>query len=139
VIRRLRELLRKGKPVHAPLDVNLVAVEVVRLVSSDATLREVSIRMDLTPQTAAVVGDRFQLQQVVLNLLLNAMDATAECPVSRRQVVVSTAVAADGAVEVSISDTGTGLGDGGADHPFDPFYTTKPAGMGMGFPSRAPS
>ena len=78
-----------------------------------------------------MIGDRIQIQQVVLNLLLNAMDAMADCPADGRHVVVSTAVTAH-AVQLSVSDTGAGLLEGVGDRIFDPFYTTKPAGMGMG-------
>jgi signal transduction histidine kinase len=132
VIRRLRELLRKGEPVHVPLDLNVLAREVVRLISGDATLRDVSIRLDLAPERLSVIGDRIQIQQVMLNLLLNAMDAMGTCPAGGRQMVVSTAVTADRAVRFGVSDTGEGLREGGADRIFEPFYTTKPAGMGMG-------
>jgi signal transduction histidine kinase len=117
--------------VHAPLDLNVLAQEVVRLVSSDATLRGVSIRLDLVPPTATVIGDRFQIQQVMLNLLLNAMDAVAERPADGRQVVISTAMMADRDIVFAVSDTGSGL-PGGEERIFEPFYTTKPAGMGMG-------
>jgi signal transduction histidine kinase/integral membrane sensor domain MASE1 len=133
VIRRLRDLLRKGAPEYAPLDVNALAADVVRLVGGDATLRNVSIRLDLAPEPAVVRGDRVQIQQVVLNLLLNAMDAMVEVPAQRRLALVSTTVATEeGAVHLAVRDTGWGLRHGETDRVFEPFYTTKPAGMGMG-------
>jgi signal transduction histidine kinase len=132
VIGRLRDLLRKGEPVKAPLDLSGLAADVVRLVGSDAILRDVSIGLDLSPKRATVIGDRVQIQQVLLNLLLNAMDAMADCPASRRQVMVSTSVTDAGIVQVAVSDLGKGLGDCGTDRIFEPFYTTKPSGMGMG-------
>jgi signal transduction histidine kinase/integral membrane sensor domain MASE1 len=131
VIRRLRELLRKGEPEHAPLDLNLLATDMVRLVGSDATIRNVSIRVELAPQPSMVSGDRIQIQQVVLNLLLNAMDAMADYPPERRTVLVSTVIIAPD-VHLSVRDTGTGLRQGRPERVFEPFYTTKPAGMGMG-------
>jgi signal transduction histidine kinase/integral membrane sensor domain MASE1 len=131
VIRRLRELLRKGEPEHAPLDINALATDVVRLLSVDATLRNVSIQLDLATPPATVTGDRIQIQQVVLNLLLNAMDAMANCPPERRVALVATAMR-DGAAQLSVSDSGTGLRGASPNRIFEPFYTTKPAGMGMG-------
>ena len=100
---------------------------------SDATLRNVAIRLDLAPEPALVSGDRVQIQQVVLNLLLNAMDAMAEVPAERRLALVSTTIATEeGAVHLAVSDTGRGLREGDTDRVFEPFYTTKPTGMGMG-------
>ena len=78
-----------------------------------------------------VTGDRIQLQQVVLNLLMNAMDAMAESAPDQRVAVVSTLVTADG-VHLSVRDAGTGLRQSDAGRVFQPFYTTKPSGMGMG-------
>jgi two-component system sensor kinase FixL len=131
VIRRLRELLRKGAPEYAPLDLNTLVTEVVGLVANDATIRNVAIRLDLASESARVRGDRVQIQQVLLNLLLNAMDAMAEVPAEKRLALVTTALAtAEGAVHLAVRDTGAGLAD--PDRVFEPFYTTKPAGMGMG-------
>jgi signal transduction histidine kinase len=133
VIRRLRDLLRKGEPEHAALDLNLLATDMVRLVGSDATIRNVDIRLELAPRPTMVSGDRIQIQQVVLNLLLNAMDAMADCVAEQRTALVSTVIVpADGAVHLSVRDTGTGLRQDGPERVFEPFYTTKPAGMGMG-------
>jgi signal transduction histidine kinase/integral membrane sensor domain MASE1 len=132
VIRRLREMLRKREPAHERLDLNALAADVVRLVAGDAALRNVAIRLDLAQEPLPLSGDRIQIQQVLLNLLLNAMDAMEARPAPERLVVVATARAAEGAVDLSVSDTGTGLDDGAAVRIFEPFYTTKPSGMGMG-------
>jgi signal transduction histidine kinase len=133
VIRRLRDLLRKGAPEYASLDLNALAADVVRLVGGDATLRNVTIRLQMAPAPAPVKGDRVQIQQVLLNLLLNAMDAMTHVPVEKRVALVSTAVAAEeGSVHLAVRDTGSGLQQGETDRVFEPFYTTKPSGMGMG-------
>jgi signal transduction histidine kinase len=82
---------------------------------------------------AQVKGDRVQIQQVLLNLLLNAMDAMAYVPVEKRVALVSTAVAAEGgSVHLAVRDAGSGLQQGETDRIFEPFYTTKSSGMGMG-------
>jgi len=133
VIRRLRDLLRKGSPEYASLDLNALVGDVVRLVGGDATLRNVTIRLEMAAAPAQVKGDRVQIQQVLLNLLLNAMDAMAYVPVEKRVALVSTAVAAEeGSVHLAVRDAGSGLQKGETDRIFEPFYTTKSSGMGMG-------
>ena len=132
VIRRLRALLRKGEPERARLDLNDVIQDVVKLLGGDAVNRNISIRVELDSQPPTVTGDRIQLQQVVLNLVLNAMDATADRHVGDRTIVVRTERIAHGAARVSVADTGLGLPPETLERAFEPFYTTKPAGMGMG-------
>jgi len=133
VIRRLRELLRKGAPEYAPLDLHTLVTEVVGLVANDATIRNVAIRLDLAAEPTRVRGDRVQIQQVMLNLLLNAMDSMADVPPDKRLALVTTAVATEErAVHLAIRDTGSGLNVADPDRIFEPFYTTKAAGMGMG-------
>jgi C4-dicarboxylate-specific signal transduction histidine kinase len=131
VIDRLRELMRKGEPETTRVDMNDVVRGVVKLVSSDAIIRGVSIASDLAGEPLIVLGDRVQLQQVVLNLLLNAMEAMVEGGYAERAVVVRTRLAGRG-VEVFVEDTGPGLAPGAPDLIFEPFYTTKASGMGMG-------
>jgi signal transduction histidine kinase len=132
VIQRLRELLRKGEPAFAPLDFHRLIRDVVRLVSSDAIIRNVSLTLDLGPGAPTVRGDRVQLQQVVLNLLINGLEAVAECAGDDRSVVVRTRDTDVQTVHVSVEDGGPGLRAGTEALVFEPFYTTKPAGMGMG-------
>jgi signal transduction histidine kinase/integral membrane sensor domain MASE1 len=131
VIQRLRDLLRKGETQRALLDLNTLIRDVASLVSSDAVIRNVSVILDLDPDPAMVSGDRVQLQQVVLNLLVNGMEAMAECEGARTLVVQTEKIEAR-TVGVSVQDAGTGLPEGAQDKVFEPFYTTKPAGMGMG-------
>jgi signal transduction histidine kinase len=131
VIRRLRELLRKGDPELALLDVNALVHEVVDLLASDALLRGVSVRLDVDPGRLAVRGDRVQLQQVLLNLTINAMEAMTGDGGNDRAVLVRTA-AGETSVRISVADSGPGLGIATRGEVFEPFYTTKPNGLGMG-------
>lgn len=131
VIRRLRDLLRKEEPQRVVLDLNVLVRDVVRLLGSDAIIRNVTVRLDLAPHAVLVSGDRVELEQVVLNLLLNAMDAMAEVAGGDRTIVVTTENAAPEA-HVVVRDSGPGFRAGCDDLIFEPFFTTKPAGMGMG-------
>jgi two-component system sensor kinase FixL len=132
VIRRLRGLLRKGEVQLSVLDLNGLIREVAKLLSSDAIIRNIAVRLELDPNPLFVSGDAVQLQQVVLNLLLNAMEAMAECPADGRMITVRTESTEAETVHVSVQDAGPGLGEGTQDLIFEPFYTTKPSGVGMG-------
>ncbi len=132
VIHRLRSLLKKDTPEFTALDINEMVGEVARLVSGDAVLRNVSIRLDLAPRLSAVWGDRVQLQQVVLNLVLNGLDAMRESAGGERTLVLSTAGESPAAVRVGVGDSGTGIDEADLDHMFQAFYTTKADGLGMG-------
>jgi two-component system sensor kinase FixL len=131
VIQRLRELLRKGEPERVPLDANVLVRDVCRLLDSDALIRGVTLRVDLAPGPLVTLGDRVQLQQVVLNLIVNAIEALAHFE-GDRTVRVRTAEAPGGLVRVSIEDTGPGLRPSDRGRIFQPFYSTKTKGMGMG-------
>ena len=132
VIHRLRDFLRKGESQLAPLDVNVLIREVARLLSSDALIRNVTVTLDLDPELPVVSGDRVQLQQTVLNLLLNAMEAMSDSARGDRPLVVRTERLDEHTVCVSVQDAGPGLRAGSEELVFEPFYTTKSAGMGMG-------
>jgi signal transduction histidine kinase len=133
VIKRLRELLRKGNVSPVPLDLNVLIGEVVKLLRSDAIMRDVSITVDLDPDLPPVKADRVQLQQVILNLVVNAMDAVSGCSASSdRIVIVHTTRNDEHTVHMSVEDTGPGLKPGTETTVFDAFYTTKSDGMGMG-------
>jgi signal transduction histidine kinase len=132
VIRRLRSLLRKGDPQRRALDLNEVLVEVARLVSGDAVVRGVSIRLDLAEELPSVLGDRVQLQQVALNLVLNGMDAMRESNARDRILVLRTARVGAKAVRVEVQDAGPGINEGNMAKIFQTFYTTKADGMGIG-------
>jgi C4-dicarboxylate-specific signal transduction histidine kinase/integral membrane sensor domain MASE1 len=131
VIQRLREILRKGEIQRALLDVNVLVADVVRLLNSDAIIRNMAVTLDLHPQPVLAYGDRVELQQVILNLLINAMDAMTEVGEGDRTIVVTTEATLE-TVHVAVRDRGKGVSVNGSDRLFEPFFTTKPSGMGMG-------
>lgn len=132
VIRHLRALVKKSEPDFMRLDVSDTIREVVGFLHGDIVARNVRVALELAPNLPPVHGDRIQLQQVMINLLLNAFDALNGSPVSDRLVVVATTLDAPRLVRVSVRDSGVGIPRDKLDSIFDPFYTTKPEGMGMG-------
>jgi PAS domain S-box-containing protein len=132
VIQRMRALVKKEDVAFAPLNLAEVIHDVARLVHSDAVLLNVNVAPELNSSLPLVCGDRIQLQQVVLNLMLNAFDAMKDCPVNERRVVLQMEQDVAGAVRVAVRDRGIGLNGGDLDQIFQPFYTTKRDGLGMG-------
>jgi signal transduction histidine kinase len=132
VIRRLREMLRKGEAELADVDVNEAVGDVLRLVGSDAIIRRVSVIPELCRESPVVRGGRIELQQAMLNLVVNAMEAVSNEPSENRRVVVRTFVTAGRAIVLTVRDWGPGLAPGAAGRVFEPFYTTKPQGVGVG-------
>ena len=132
VIRRMRALVKKEKLEFALLDLANVIREVVVLVHSDAILQNVKVTMDIEDHSPPVRGDKVQLQQVVLNLLLNAFDAMSGCPADEREVILRLAHDGTESIHVAVSDRGTGLSGDKLDKLFQPFFTTKGEGLGMG-------
>jgi signal transduction histidine kinase len=133
VIQRLRQLLRKGELEMT--DVNLTAAirEVVDLVSTEAIVRNITVSFDFAREPVFVTGDRVQLQQVILNLLHNAMEAVTEQQSTARRIVIGSREDPDNElVAISVHDSGPGLRLGTEEVVFEPFYTTKTGGMGMG-------
>jgi PAS domain S-box-containing protein len=131
VIHRLRELLKKSNAVLQPLDLNEVTREVLDLTHSDLLLRRMPITTALSPGIPPVLGDRVQLQQVILNLVINACDAMSGVEPADRELKLTT-VADDECVQIAISDRGVGIPDGQLDTVFDPFVTHRPQGLGLG-------
>ena len=134
VLRRIRTLVSKGVAQKTRLDINEVVGEVTALLAGTAAARHVKVRLRLGGGLTFVVGDRVQLQQVLLNLLMNAMDAVSVVDEARRELVVETDSGDEGGVRVTVRDHGPGLSPGDAEKVFGPFFTTKPEGMGMGLP-----
>ncbi|HEX6031609.1 MAG TPA: ATP-binding protein [Tepidiformaceae bacterium] len=132
VIHRLRGFLKKSSVELAALDIGELVGQVARLVSSDAIIRNVAIRLDLETGLPPVCGDRVQLQQVVLNLLMNGLDAMRESPETERALVLRTHRGGPGRVAVAVEDSGVGIAEADAEVLFHPFYTTKADGLGMG-------
>ena len=131
VIERLRALAANRPLERRPLDVNEVADDVLRLVEGDARRRSVVLAADLTSSLPAVDADRVCLQQVVLNLLMNAMDAMDQVTTEDRRLTVQTRRVGD-AVEVAVSDTGPGIPPERLPQLFAAFFTTKKDGLGLG-------
>ncbi|WP_052518262.1 sensor histidine kinase [Archangium violaceum] len=131
VIRHMRALLKKGEGQHGPHDFNDLVREVLRLVGADAQLRGVTLAHQLSEAALPIHGDGVQLQQVVLNLCINALDAVSHCPPGQRRVWVRTQ-RSRGRVELVVEDTGVGLTDAALERLFEPFFTTKREGLGLG-------
>ena len=132
VIHRLRGFLKKSNTELAALDIGELVSQVARLVSSDAIIRNVAIRLDLAPGLPPVCGDRVQLQQVILNLLMNGLDAMRESGEGERALVLRTVGGGAASVVVAVEDSGVGIDEADLDHVFHAFYTTKADGLGMG-------
>jgi signal transduction histidine kinase len=132
IVHRLRSLIKKGDLEFVSLDLNEIVGEVAWLVRSDAILRNVSLSLEFAADLPKVHGDRVQLQQVVLNLVLNALDAMREAGAGERSLVIRTVREGADAVRVAVEDTGTGIDETVGDRMFQPLYTTKAKGLGMG-------
>ena len=131
VIDRMRGLLTRRQVERCRFSINLLAGEIVALVLPDATMRGVRLALETDPAMPSVHGDRVQLQQVLLNLLLNAVEAVNENPPASRLVTVR-ARPVGATVEVAVSDTGPGIPADNLLRVFEPFFSSKPNGLGMG-------
>lgn len=132
VIRRVRVLVNKGELEHGPLDINGVVREVAQLVKNDMAIRHVPMTLELAAGLPEVRGDRVQLQQVVLNLVLNGIEAMREAGGRDPALVIRTSGAGARSVTVAIQDSGPGISTRDAERIFEPLYTTKDEGLGMG-------
>jgi len=132
VIQRIRQLMSKNEPQRARLDVNDVIRDVVPLVRSEMLSHRVSLQLDLAPVLLPVLGDRVQLQQVLINLVMNGMEAMAGIEDRRRELVIRSRPAEGDQVLVAVEDAGVGIDPDTVTQLFDAFFTTKPDGMGMG-------
>jgi signal transduction histidine kinase len=131
-IRRIRGLLTKRKFQMQQLSLKDVLSDVLRLLRSNARKRHVQIREELQPGLPLVLGDQFQLQQVLVNLIVNGMDAMNETPVPNRLLTIKATEDEAGAVRVTVIDCGQGIQPAHASHIFESFFTTKNEGMGLG-------
>jgi len=132
VIYRIRALVRKAPPRMARVDVNEVVLDVVTLTRSELLRHGVELEVELATDLPHVDGDRIQLQQVVLNLILNAVEAMSGVDEGTREMRIGTREEASNGVLVWVRDLGPGLDPQDVDRPFEAFYTTKPDGLGMG-------
>lgn len=132
VIRIVRTLTHKRDPEMRPLSINAVVDGVARLVAADTARRRVTLIQELTSDLPLILGDAPSLEQVLLNLIMNAMDAMRETPESQRRITVRTCVGTDGGVMMTVQDRGHGIAPEAMSHLFESFFTTKPEGMGVG-------
>jgi C4-dicarboxylate-specific signal transduction histidine kinase len=132
VIARLRALLKKEDSRASLVDVNGAVSDSIRLVGNDALLRQASVRFEPHPALPPVLGDRVQLCQVVLNLIVNGLDAAAEQASGERWVLVRTCATDGGRVELTVEDSGKGIAASDLARAFEPFFSTKQEGLGMG-------
>jgi signal transduction histidine kinase len=132
VIARIRALLKKTPTAKTLLDVNEFVNEVVALTQSEMVRNSVRLRVDLASDLPRVPGDRIQLQQVMLNLIVNAVEAMLTIEDRQRALLITTGSFIDADVRIAVSDNGPGIDPQTAQHLFNAFSTTKPDGMGVG-------
>lgn len=132
VIKRIRSLIYKTAPERAPVHLNQVIQETVNLVSGQAAQSQVQIETDLMPSLPEVLGDRIQLQQVLLNLVNNGIDALAQMVGRARLLTIRSASDNGEQVKISVEDNGVGISTEVMTRLFEPFFTTKTEGVGMG-------
>jgi len=132
VIDRIRGLIRKTPPCKESLEVNDAIREVIALTSGEAAKGRVALRAQLAEGLPLIEADRVQLQQVILNLIVNAVEAMTRAGEGPRELLISSVKAESDLVLVEVRDSGPGLAPARLEHVFDAFYTTKPGGMGMG-------
>ncbi|WP_041770294.1 AAA family ATPase [Metapseudomonas resinovorans] len=132
VLGRIRELIRKAPPQKAPVDVNEAIREMIEFTHGEATKSAATVQAQLAEGLPLIQGDRVELQQVLLNLIINAFEAMNGVRDGVRQLHIRTEQDGDGCVLVTVSDTGPGFASESVEQVFAPFYTTKPTGLGMG-------
>ncbi|MGD9763258.1 MAG: ATP-binding protein [Candidatus Binatia bacterium] len=134
VIRRVRDFVRKGVTQSEPSDINALVREIAVLFEAEARSQGVAMRLRLDARIATLNVDRIQIQQVLMNLLRNALDSLEEVHAGERLLTVVTRRDGTKAVRITVRDTGVGLPPGAAPRIFEPFFTTKPHGLGIGLP-----
>jgi signal transduction histidine kinase len=132
VIRRVRALAKKTDIEKAPLDINDVVKEVIALVQRELFSHLVSVRTEFAPALPMILGDRVHLQQVIINLVMNGIEAMQSVTDRPRELVIRSRLDETQQVLVSVTDCGVGISAENADRLFNAFFTTKASGMGMG-------
>ncbi|MCG8688242.1 MAG: PAS domain S-box protein, partial [Desulfobacterales bacterium] len=132
IIKRLRGMVSRRQPVREVVDLNVLAREVCAMISHELKRLELSVDQQLAKRELWVRVDSVQIEQVLLNLLRNALDALVDLPAEDRVLRISSGMQPDGMVFVSVEDNGAGIGKKAMEHLFDPFFSTKESGMGMG-------
>ena len=132
VVHRIRALVKKAPPRKDGLEINQAILEVIALAHGEIEKNGVSVRMQFAEGLPLIQGDRVQLQQVILNLIINAVEAMSSDSTVSRELLISTSCAEPNSVSVAVRDSGPGLDPMSLDRVFEAFYTTKPDGLGMG-------
>ena len=132
VVSRIRNLIKKAPPSDERADINAAIREVIELTRSEAMKNGVPVRTELVEGLPLVQGDRVELQQVILNLILNAVEAMSELSEGSRELLITTGKTESGDVLVAVRDSGPGLAPAALEHLFKAFHTTKPSGLGLG-------
>ncbi len=132
VIRKLRALFRKAEIEKTSFDVTSLLDDTLVIFKSEAIIRNVSIKMESDKTLPPVIGDQVQLQQVILNLIMNASEAMADLEVDSRKVIITLEREDEKSVKIAIRDFGIGIDENKIDRIFEPFYTTKREGIGLG-------
>ena len=132
VVRGIRSMVKKEKMVRQSVDLNEVVMDALGMALPDALLHSCQLQTSLYPNLPAIEGDPVQLQQVLLNLAINAFDAMRDIPTAKRKVVIATQSNNDGTVRTSVRDYGSGIPEEMQNRLFDPFFSTKTEGLGMG-------
>ena len=129
---RIRRLVKRDSSRFERLDVNRLVEEVLALTRSDLVMKQLKIITQLTPDLPAVQGDAVQLQQIILNLVMNACQALQDMDAGERRVLITTGYTDNRAIEISVADSGPGIDEQMLEQIFEPFFTTKDNGLGMG-------
>ncbi len=132
VVRGIRGMVKKGQMPRRSVDLNEVVMDAWRMATHDALLHGCQLETSLDPNFPAIDGNPVQLQQVLLNLAINAFDAMRDTPASKRKVLIATQSNGDDTVRISVRDYGVGISEEMRDRLFDPFFSTKSEGLGMG-------
>jgi C4-dicarboxylate-specific signal transduction histidine kinase len=132
IVHRIRALIQKTPPRMEGLTINDAILEIIALTHSEAAKQGITLRTQLAEGLPSIHGDRVQLQQVVLNLIVNAIEAMSQISDGARDMFISSARDGADSVQVTVRDSGPGFPPGTLEHIFDPFYTTKSTGLGMG-------
>ena len=134
IIRRLRTLVRRGTTIHEPVNFNDLVIDAVNAIAHKASQSSIPVNLELAPRFPRIEVDRIQIEQVILNLLLNGIEAMSASNSAQPELRVRTSLTAEGTIELTVSDRGGGVPAAAADEIFEPFVTNKPGGLGMGLP-----
>jgi len=132
ILRHVRDFVRKSEPHLKPMDVNQIVRAVIKFTEHEARQQRTLVRLNLDPQLPKVAADAIMIEQVMVNLVRNAIEAMSEANSPRREIAIQTRLLESDSVEIEVADTGPGIDGSLIDQVFDQFFTTKPEGVGMG-------